>query len=547
LFVLLFCISILGAFGFDNIISKHNKKQRRIAAFISGFFSLLLIIFLTFKGIIPGANWNYLWVKVPIFAAVGVYCFALFTFLPKKGELFAYAAVLCFLIDMSMFGFSNIITKPVLEGNNSHSLESVKNYFQLTKTDIIKPRVFNCFHNYWERNKGIAANKNIIIGVPTLDFYGALFLKEFGWLGHNPSAFYQNPENLVADNDILSMLNAKFIASFKNKSVLSKTNKRRKIEKISKVDLPPFSHTGRSGDKWEKSNIDENNNFCSPNGKTPAMAFVHAKLKKNTAYRFHIKAAAKNAGNGLRIDLSAQNYDDIAQEFEIKPYMLEKEQQVFEHVIETGNNIPENVLIRIFTFSKNPIKVKDFSLEELAGPIIEEKVAKNYKIATATLTENLNNCGYAWFPEKLTPTPSKWAALDWINSSPVVFNPQKEALIELLPKSKINPQTAEIEFLTNSPNSRLFVINNAGNKSVFMVISEVKYPGWQAFIDGKQTKYYRVNGLIGGVFVPSGKHSVTIKYRPPALQKGIISFGIGIILLTGLWLINRKKIKELGT
>jgi hypothetical protein len=274
------------------------------------------------------------------------------------------------------------------------------------------------------------------------------------------------------------------------------------------------------------------------------MAFVPSKLKKNTAYRFHIKASSKNADNALRIDLSAQNYDDIAQELEIKSYMLEKEPQVFEHVIETGNNIPETVLIRIFTFSKNPINVKDFSLEKLSGPIIEEKVAGNYKNVSSSLTENIRNCGYAWFPEKLTSTPGKWAALDWINSSPVDFNPQKESLVESLPNSKINPQTAEIEFLTNSPNSRLFIINNAGNESVFMAISEVKYPGWQAFVNGKQTKYFRVNGLISGLFVPPGKHSITIKFRPAALKKGMISFGVGMILLAGLWLVNHRSINK---
>ena len=73
-----------------------------------------------------------------------------------------------------------------------------------------------------------------------------------------------------------------------------------------------------------------------------------------------------------------------------------------------------------------------------------------------------------------------------------------------------------------------------------MTISEVKYPGWRAFVDGKQTKYYRVNGLISGLFIPQGKHTVTIKFRPIALKKGIISFFGGIVMLVVLWLINRQ-------
>jgi len=532
LLIFIFCLTVLGSIGIDAIINSTKRISLRIGALITYGLIIVSIILLVHYGKIPNASWQRQWVKLPLMLTGGIWLICALSFIPKIGKIIVYGIIVFAVWDMSMFAYNRNLSNVTNNFKEKNKLSSAKDYHNFTKNIVAKPRIFNCFHNYWERNRGIGANINVLMEIPTLDCYGPLFLKEFGWLGHNPSAFYHNPEKLIADNDILSMLNAKYIASFNNKSVLSQTVKKRKIESISPVVLPIF-------EKWEKSNVDEKNRFLSHDGKIPAMAFVNAELEKNTAYRFHINASSKNADNALRIDLSARNYDNNAQEFEIKSYMMGKNPQAFEHVIETGNNIPKNVLIRIFTYSKKPVIVNEFFLEKLSGPIIEEKVGTHYKTASSSLTENKSICGYAWFPEKLTPTTGKWAALDWINSSPVVFNPRNEALVESLPDSMKNPQTAEIEYSTNSPNSRLFVVKNRGAKPVFMAISEVKYPGWRAFIDGKQIKYYRVNGLISGLFVPPGKHSVTIKFRPPVIIKGIFSCAMGIILLIGLWLIIR--------
>lgn len=540
LLIFLFCLTILGSIGIDAIINSKKRISLRIGALISYGLIIVSIILLVHLGKIPGASYQRQWVKLPLILTGGIWLFCALSFIPRIGKFIVYGIIFLAVWDISMFAYNRNLSNVTNNFKEKNTLLSSKEYHDLTKNNVVKPRVFNCFHNYQGRNKGIGANINVLMEIPTLDCYGPLFLKEFGWLGHNPSAFYHNPDNLIYDNDALAMLNVKYLASFNNKSVLAQTVKKRKIESFSTVLLPPF-------EKWEKSGDVENNSFRSQNGKIPAMVFVPVELKKNTAYRFHVNASSKNADGALRIDLSAQNYDNSAQEFEIKSYMMEKKAQVFEHVIETGNDIPKKVLIRIFTFSKKPVVVNEFSLEKLSGQIIEEKIGVHYKIASSSLTENISICGYAWFPEKLTPTPGKWAALDWINNSPVVFNPRKEALVESLPDSKKNPQTAEIEFLTNSPNSRLFVVNNRGVEPVFMAISEVKYPGWRAFVDGKQKNYYRVNGLISGLFVPPGKHSITIKFRPTAIKKGMFSFSLGIILLITLLFINFRIERKLIT
>ena len=55
-----------------------------------------------------------------------------------------------------------------------------------------------------------------------------------------------------------------------------------------------------------------------------------------------------------------------------------------------------------------------------------------------------------------------------------------------------------------------------------LVLSDVFYPGWKAEIDGKPAKIYRVDGLIRGVYLPSGIHEVVFNYWPPSFAKGLV-------------------------
>jgi len=48
----------------------------------------------------------------------------------------------------------------------------------------------------------------------------------------------------------------------------------------------------------------------------------------------------------------------------------------------------------------------------------------------------------------------------------------------------------------------------------FVVFSETWYPGWRAFVDGKQAPIYRADFLFRAVPVPAGEHSVVMVFRP---------------------------------
>lgn len=85
----------------------------------------------------------------------------------------------------------------------------------------------------------------------------------------------------------------------------------------------------------------------------------------------------------------------------------------------------------------------------------------------------------------------------------------------------------------------------------FLVVSEVTYPGWQAYVDGKESHVYTANYLFRAVYLPEGTHEVCFAYVPIGFWIGVaISSatltGIAGVLGRATWhrLRQRRAVKE---
>lgn len=67
----------------------------------------------------------------------------------------------------------------------------------------------------------------------------------------------------------------------------------------------------------------------------------------------------------------------------------------------------------------------------------------------------------------------------------------------------------------------------------FLVINEPSYPGWHAYINGKEVPMYHVNYLFQGIKLPEGSYMVKIIYAPRVFYLGLI-----LSILTALFLIG---------
>ncbi|MFC1807319.1 YfhO family protein [Candidatus Omnitrophota bacterium] len=74
-----------------------------------------------------------------------------------------------------------------------------------------------------------------------------------------------------------------------------------------------------------------------------------------------------------------------------------------------------------------------------------------------------------------------------------------------------------------------------------LVLTDLFYPGWKAYVDGRESEIFRVNGLVRGVFLRNGNHEVVFKYSPASFNIGLGISIICLIVCLALFLYRRDE------
>ena len=65
----------------------------------------------------------------------------------------------------------------------------------------------------------------------------------------------------------------------------------------------------------------------------------------------------------------------------------------------------------------------------------------------------------------------------------------------------------------------------------FLVLSEIYYRGWEAWIDGRRAPVERVNYALRGLAVPAGDHRIEFVFRAHSFRNGAAWSLVGVLLL----------------
>ncbi|OGY65333.1 MAG: hypothetical protein A3A16_02705 [Candidatus Harrisonbacteria bacterium RIFCSPLOWO2_01_FULL_44_18] len=87
--------------------------------------------------------------------------------------------------------------------------------------------------------------------------------------------------------------------------------------------------------------------------------------------------------------------------------------------------------------------------------------------------------------------------------------------------ARANKQEAGEVILLKQDNADIVIKTFSANDE-FLIVARNNIPGWKVFIDGKEAPLYTSNSVYMGIFVPSGAHTVNLRYSYKNLIEGLL-------------------------
>lgn len=121
------------------------------------------------------------------------------------------------------------------------------------------------------------------------------------------------------------------------------------------------------------------------------------------------------------------------------------------------------------------------------------------------------------------------------------FNPAKTILLEEkldgFEASKSN-KLNQVKLISYLPNEINIDVNTDVNKLLFL--SDTYYPGWKAYVNGRETKIYRADYAFRAVVIPQGHTIVKFMYDPLSFKFGYVISFLSVGLLTILLAVKKR-------
>ena len=134
------------------------------------------------------------------------------------------------------------------------------------------------------------------------------------------------------------------------------------------------------------------------------------------------------------------------------------------------------------------------------------------------------------------------------------FDPVEQVLLEtaipnhLSSVSKVDSASAKNDVVTIVEyQPKRIELKSASDSNTYLVLSELFYPGWQAYVDGKEAPILRADFLLRAIPLKSGQHDIIFVYRPMSFRVGATISLFTLIVLGCIYLIHygKKSYKDL--
>ena len=192
----------------------------------------------------------------------------------------------------------------------------------------------------------------------------------------------------------------------------------------------------------------------------------------------------------------------------------------------------------------NMINTKYYIFNIDGNGIIDFKTQNNKKPG---VLKNPYALGNAWTVSDVRWVSNSDEEILFLNNS--LFDPSKIAVIDNKYKHLIgevlNSGKSKVELVKYKANQLDYKINSKNDELI--VFSEIFYDkGWKAYVDGVETPHVRLNYILRGLKVKSGKHEIIFKYDLPIYNAAsLISFSSSLIVLILFLILVFFKLKKI--
>ena len=182
-----------------------------------------------------------------------------------------------------------------------------------------------------------------------------------------------------------------------------------------------------------------------------------------------------------------------------------------------------NVRYRLFVVrSQDELEANARSIPSWARPFAQQGLV---------ISERPNALPRVWFASDARVLDND-AALGWMAQTN--FNPRFMVALSSdtvppglpLQHRTDTPGTAE---LTTYDHTRMTARSDSLAPG-YVVFSEIFYPGWKAYIDGKRVPVMRADITLRAIAVPAGTHEIEMVYEPLSFKAGFILYCIGMVI-----------------
>jgi hypothetical protein len=185
-----------------------------------------------------------------------------------------------------------------------------------------------------------------------------------------------------------------------------------------------------------------------------------------------------------------------------------------------------------YVLTEKPVDLENLSLV-LEGP------------ATSKLYENKSSLPRAFLAQQFEVLKSDQEFAKAFHE--LTFDPRTTIFLETEPlrflelkKEPIVPNLRSAVRILTYENNRI-VLEVDTPEAAFLFMSEAHYPGWKAYVDGREEEILRANYVFRAIPVGPGFHRIEVVYEPLSFKVGLALSLLTVVMLLSGWAILTKR------